>query len=272
MSFFKRIIFLCAIMLAAAPVFAEGFDHSALDRFLSQYVDTKGRVNYAGAKQNRADLDAYLKAIENADRKSIEAGPKPEVLAFWINVYHAGLLSLILENYPLKSTQEIPSFWDRQFIKVGATGEKEKIRFSLSEIRNDILIPRFSDEKIHLALALGAKDGPLFPREAYTGPRALGLLFKAARREMNRVEMVNIDEDTGRVKLSRVFEWYSPDFLKNYGRPQRRAKLNQTDTAIVNFMIRYAKDLKRLKFLKAANFKLQYPPFDWTLNDTDPVK
>lgn len=265
--FFAAFAFLSVCLISSG--WAEGFDHSELNHFLNQYVDAKGYVNYVAAKQNRAELDAYLKIVETTDLSAIDSGPKPEKLAFWINVYHAALLSLILENYPIKSTQEIPSFWDREFLKVGLKNENDKARFSLAQIRNTILLPQFNDEKIHLALALAAKSGPLFPREVYTGPRVLGQLFKRARHEVNRPEMVLIDEDSGQVSISRIFQWYAPDFVKKYGRPQRRAKLSQTDTAVVNFLIRYAQNIKRLKFLKASEFKIEYPSFDWTLNDTN---
>ena len=225
-------------------------------------------MNYAAAKQNRADLDHYLDFIKRADLSALKSGPKQEHLAFWLNVYHAGLLALILENYPLKSTQDVPSFWDRQFLQVGVANENDKKRYGLSQIRNELLIPTFQDEKIHFALAWGAKDGPLFPREVFTGPRVLGQLFKCARREVNRPEMVRVDSAQKGVKVSRVFEWYSPDLIKNFGRPERRGKLSRTDTAITNFLIRYLKKIDEIKFLKSANYKIEYTAFDWTLNDS----
>ncbi len=268
MLFFKRIILTAAFLLTSSSAFSQGFDHSALDRFLKQYVDSNGRINYAAAKLGRADLDQYLDLVKRADRGALRAGPKQEHLAFWLNVYHAGLLSLILENYPLKSTQEIPSFWDRQFLEVGLVGPGDKLRFGLSQIRSELLIAQFEDEKIHFALALGAKDGPLFPREAFTGPRVLGQLFKCARREVNRPEMVSVDSARGVVQLSRLFEWYSPDLLKRFGRPERRGKFDRTDSASINFLIRYSKNIEDIKFLKSAKYKIEYPVFDWSLNDS----
>ena len=268
MLFFKRIILIGAFLFTASSAFAQGFDHSALDRFLKQYVDSSGRINYAAAKQGRADLDQYLDQIKRADRGALKSGPKQEHLAFWLNVYHAGLLSLTLENYPLKSSQEIPSFWDRQFLEVGLVGPGDKMRYGLSQIRNEMLLSQFQDEKIHFALALGAKDGPLFPREAFTGPRVLGQLFKCARREVSRPEMVRVDSVKRVVSLSKLFEWYSPDLIKNFGRPERRGKFNRTDSAIINFLIRYSKKIEDIKFLKTAKYKIEYPFFDWSLNDS----
>ncbi len=268
MSIFKRVAFFIAGLFFASAAFAQGFDHSHLDRFLKAYVDDAGRVNYASAKQNRAELDAYLDQIQKTNLKDLQAGPGPESLAFWLNVYHAGLLSLVLENYPLKSVQDIPSFWERQFLKVGVKDETDKTRYSLSQIRSNLLLAQFNDEKIHVALAFAAQDGPLFPQTVFTGPRVLGQLYKCARREVARPEMVKIDRATGKIQLSRVFEWYAPDFERNFGRPERRGKLSRSDTAIVNFIIRYSKKISEVKFLKEAQYKLEYDSFNYTLNDS----
>ncbi len=266
-------LFFFCIFFISLRVFAEGFDHSALDQFLKQHIDSSSRINYALAKKNHEELDRYLDQLKSVDLLALRAAPKPERLAFWLNVYHAGLLSLVLENYPIKSTQDIPSFWERQFLRIGFKSVNNTGLYSLSKIRNDELVANFNDEKIHLALAFAAKDGPLFPNEVFTGPRVLGQLFKSARREVARREIVEVDflKAPGRIRLSRIFEWYGPDFLNHYGRPARRAKLSRTNTAVVNFLIRYSKNLTLVRFLKSANYKIEYAPFDWTLNDTTSI-
>ena len=263
-------LFFFCIFFFSLRAFAQGYDHSALDHFLKQYVDPSSHINYALAKKNHQELDRYLEQLKDIDLRALRASPKSERLAFWINVYHAALLSRILENYPIKSTQDIPSFWERQFLQIGLKSENNQALYSLAEIRNEELVSAFQDEKVHLALALAAKHGPLFPNEVFTGPRVLGQLFKSARREVARREIVDGDtlKTPGSIRLSRIFEWYGPDFVNHYGRPARRLKLSRTETAVVNFLIRYSKDLALIRFLKSANYKIEYVPFDWTLNDT----
>ncbi len=269
MRFRLRAAFFLIFLFSFSSAFAQGFDHSALNRFLKQYVDASGHVNYAAAKQNSADLDQYLALVKQIDRKALQNTPQQERLAFWLNVYHAGLLALILENYPIKSTQEIPSFWDRRFLQVGLIKKgSDAGLYGLSEIRSNILVSQFQDEKIHFALAIGAKGGPLFPREIFTGPRVRGQLYQCVRREVNRPAMVNVDPAQGLVNVSLIFQWYSPDLLLHFGKPERRGKLSRTDTAIVNFLIRYLKKIEKIKFLKAAQYKIGYTTFDWSLNDT----
>ncbi len=258
--------FFFALFFFASSLFAPGFDHSALDSFLKRHVDEQGRINYSVAAKDRADLDQYLELIKKADIIAIQKGPKPENLAFWMNVYHAGLIALVLENYPMTNTENVPSFWERQFLDVGLKAPESKLRYSLSQIRNEKL-SKFGDEKVHLVLATASVSGPLFPREAFTGPRAIGQLFKRTRAEVGRSEIVNIDLAAKRVVLAAFFQWYSPDFMKNFNRPKRRAKLSQPDTAVINFLIRYSKNIDEMRFLKSGQFKIEYAPYNWALND-----
>jgi hypothetical protein len=171
-----------------------------------------------------------------------------------------------LDHYPISSTEKVPSFWDRQFLKVGVRSAEDKMRYSLAHIRRY----QFTDldtEKAHMVLATASRSGPLFPREAFTGPRVLGQMFKRVRAEVARPEMVKIDPAAGRVQLEQLFQWYGPDFVENFGRPERRAKLSRSDTAVVNFLIRYSRNLDEIRFLKTGNFKIEYFPYDWSLND-----
>ena len=201
-SFLSLFFFLFSLSAFAQQ---QGFDHSALDRFLKRYVNADGRVNYAAAKQDRADLDAYLDQLKTINLYSIRGNPKLEQIAFWLNVYHAALLALVLENYPLKSTKDVPGFWERQFLQVGLKTKEGQSFYSLFEIRADELMFQFHEEKVHLVLALASKDGPLFPTEVFTGPKVLGQLFKAVRREVGRKEIWDMDTASSprKIRLSR---------------------------------------------------------------------
>ncbi|HRK62145.1 MAG TPA: DUF547 domain-containing protein [Candidatus Omnitrophota bacterium] len=265
--FFKRAAAPFLFLVFFTPLlFAQGFDHSDLDSFLKRHVDDQGRLDYAAVSKDRADLDRYLDSLSQVDIKAISSGPESENLAFWVNVYHAGLVAAVLENYPILSTQDVPSFWDRQFLVVGAQPGGFEARHSLSQIRSQQL-SGLEEEKIHLVLATASVSGPLFPKEAFTGLRAAGQLFKRVRSEVQRPEMVKVDVAAKRVVLSQLFQWYAPDFVEKYNRPERRAKLSRPDTAVVNFLINYSKNIEQIRFLKSGQFKVEYFPYDWSLND-----
>jgi len=265
--FLKRFAAAFLFLVFFTPLlFAQGFDHSDFDSFLKRHVNEQGRLDYAAASKDRADLDRYLESLSRVDIKMISSGPKSENLAFWVNVYHAGLVVAVLENYPISSTQDIPSFWDRQFLVVGFQPVGFETRYSLSQIRSQQL-SGLGEEKAHLVLATASVSGPLFPREAFTGLRAAGQLFKRVRSEVQRSEMVNVDIAAKRVVLSQLFQWYAPDFMEKFNRPERRAKLSKPDTAVVNFLINYSKNIDQIRFLKSGQFKVEYFPYDWSLND-----
>lgn len=260
--FFRQIVaglfFLFSFSAFAA---AQGFDHSALDSFLKRHVDEHGRINYARALNDRADLDVYLQKVEETNLKGIH--PEAEKTAFWLNVYHAGLIDLILQNYPIQSTKDVPGFWERRFLKVGLVSPKSEARYSLSQILSEAR----GGEKVHLAAATASVSGPIFPREVFTGPRVTGQLFKKTRAELGRPEMMTIHVAEQRVVLSQLFQWYAPDFVENFNRPERRAKLSKPDTAVINFLIRYCRNVDEQRLLKAGEFKIEYFPYDWSLND-----
>lgn len=268
-----RCLLLFLFCIQSVPLFAQGIDHSIFDQFLKRVVDEDGRINYRTVKENHADLNRYLKQIESIKIESLDNESQAERLAFWINVYHAELVAQVIKNYPIHSTQDIPNFWDRQFVHF-QTSEAKSDRdiqinqgLSLNQIRRDYLMSLFQNERVHLALAVAAKDGPFFPREAYRGENVLGQLFKKVRAEVNRSSAIKIDAAQSKVYLSKIFEWYASDFSKNFGRPERRGKLNHSETAAVNFLIHYLHHAKDIQFLKSAKYKVEYLPFDWSLND-----
>src|SRR5918995_1713703 len=84
-------------------------DHSDWGRFLAAYVRTDPMgVNWvaygAVTPEDRAALQAYL------DRLYATPTPKlarPEQLAFWVNLYNARTVALILDHYPVASIRDI---------------------------------------------------------------------------------------------------------------------------------------------------------------------
>ena len=59
-----------------------------------------GLVDYTGLKRNRAPLDAYLDMMGAVDPDELSRNGQ---LAFYINLYNAATLRLVVDHYPLKS-------------------------------------------------------------------------------------------------------------------------------------------------------------------------
>src|SRR5690606_8831711 len=86
---------------------------------------------------------------------------KDELLAYYINVYNANTIKLILENYPTKSIKDIKNPWLKNRVKIG---DKD---FSLADIENGIL-RKMDEPRIHFAINCASFSCPKLLNTAYT--------------------------------------------------------------------------------------------------------
>ena len=121
---------------------------------LRKYVNSSGKVNYKGFKSDKSKLDAYLKELENNPIQ--ENWSKAKKMAYWINAYNAFTIKLIVDNYPISSITKLHGGkpWDVKWIKLGGQ------TYSLNNIENDILRPKYKDARIHFAVNCAAKSCP----------------------------------------------------------------------------------------------------------------
>ncbi|MBP9865566.1 MAG: DUF547 domain-containing protein [Candidatus Omnitrophica bacterium] len=244
------------------------FDHASWDQFLKKYVNESGEVNYAGVKSDPVLLNQYMEQLSAAAAGSdvkkwlLDAWPREEQLAFWLNAYHAGVVLRVVQNYPLRSINDISGVWTTPTLKIGSRS------FSLNDIRSIELINAFRDEKIHLALSCGARSCPPFPREAFVAARVEGQLFMIANQRVQDEKFVRIDPKKKRVFLSRIFNWYGNDFILDFGaQPGEEIKFTPPDMAVLSFVRHYTQDAEKIEFLENLRFKIKYMPFDWNLAD-----
>lgn len=239
------------------------FDHSAWDTFLKRFVNEKGEVDYQGVLKEPELLEDYLKQLAVIDDYDLNYHwPREEKMALWINAYHAGVVKVLSEHYPVKSIQNIPSVWDTDAVQVA--GKK----FGLNTIRVKNLMSKFRDEKIHTALACGARGCPRLRRDAYTGPRIEGQLFLAAREFVNDAEFNQMIPGEKKIRISRLFKWHQPDFSLDFGvQEEEDQKFEPAEYAVLSFLAHYLDDPQKVDFLEGEDFKIDYPPFDWSLNE-----
>ncbi len=198
-------VLLFTILLMAPPAYAKRtLNHSSINAFLSLVVNEAGEISYQKAIEHKALLEEYLMMIKNYELKDYQGVNREERLALWLNVYHAALINVILEHYPIKSINEIPGVWEATTVQLAGTG------YSLNHIRDEKLMRVFRDEKIHLALACGAKSCPGFKQAAYTGDEVEGQLFLTTREFVNNPKYVRVIPGEKKISLSRLFKWYAP--------------------------------------------------------------
>jgi hypothetical protein len=266
----RLLIFIFVFCLSfPAMLHAAAFDHSAWDVFLKKHVNAKGEVDYRAIVQDPKPLDGYLASLAAMDELAMKSLPREEVLAFWLNAYHAGLIKLVTEHYPVTSVQKIPSFWDISVIHIGKDVTNLS-RYSLNNIRLKNLMEVYRDEKIHLALSMAARGGPRLMPEAFTGPKVEGQLFLLTRQFVNDPVYVDVTPGRKKIRISRIFKWYGKDFKLDFGTPEPLGKFSEADTAVLSFLAYYLEDEAKGEYLQEANYKIEYPAFDWSLNDQKP--
>jgi hypothetical protein len=138
---------------------------------------------------------------------------------------------------------------------------------SLNEIRSSELIGNFRDEKIHLALAFGAKGSPRLKREAFTGARVEGQLFMAVKEFVNDAGQNKIVPGDRKIHISRLYKWYGADFRLDFASPGFDDRYSETEKAVLAFLAHYLNDQEQIDYLAGGGYKISYLPFDWRLND-----
>ena len=157
----------------------ETIDHSAWTALLQEYVtEDAGGVNlvdYARLKSERGDeLKAYLTDMQAIP---IEDYSLDEQFAFWVNLYNAATVNVMIDNWPLDSIRDIGLLgagpWDDEVATV--SGRK----LTLNNIEHDILRPEWGDVRVHYAVNCASTGCPNLATVAYTA-EALNPMLEAA--------------------------------------------------------------------------------------------
>lgn len=159
-------------------------DHGAWNEFLARYVapgpSGVTQVAYAAVSQaDRGALDLYLKTLAEM---SISRFARDEQLAYWINLYNALTVRVVLDHYPVASIRDIKI--SPGFLAVGPWGKKlievEGEEISLNDIEHRIIRPIWRDPRTHYALNCASIGCPNLATTAYTGDMLDDRLASAA--------------------------------------------------------------------------------------------
>ncbi len=193
----------------------EPISHELWNQVLINYVDTSGRVNYRGLKEDHKILLDYLELLRS-NRPNKECWNKKESLAYWINLYNAFTLKLIIDHYPLKSIKKIGSMvqipfinspWDIECIDFG----DEKI--SLNYVEHQILRKSFDEPRIHFAINCASISCPNLRNKAYVASKIDAQLTDQTQKFLKDSSKNIITSKA--LYLSRIFQWFSGDFNTN---------------------------------------------------------
>ncbi|MEM8947825.1 MAG: DUF547 domain-containing protein [Pseudomonadota bacterium] len=222
---------------ALDPIADVRIDHVAWGSFLERYLvtgsDGVNRVAYGKVTpEDMAALDGY---IEELSKVAISDYARPEQMAYWLNLYNALTVQVILDDYPVDSIRDIDIspglFSDGPWGKKLITIEGEKV--SLDDVEHQILRPIWQDPRIHYGVncaSIGCPNLQPMPFEASMLDRQLD---DAAIEFVNHPRAVQLRD--GRVIVSSIYDWFQEDFgnsdqgviahLKAYAAPDLAMKL-----------------------------------------------
>jgi len=190
-------------------------DHSPWNNFLRKYVITppvsginRVRYDYVLAS-DRKTLQGYLDFLQTLP---ISTYNRDEQKAYWINLYNALTVHIILSHYPVDSIRDInisPGWFSR-----GPWGAKlltvEGVKISLDDIEHRILRPIWKDNRVHYAVNCASHGCPNLSPVAYTSQNLALLLDQGARDYVNHPRGATFRN--GELQVSSIYIWFEADF------------------------------------------------------------
>jgi hypothetical protein len=185
--------------------------HAAFTKLLKAHV-AKGNVDYAGLGRDAGKLDAYLTSLKSVCARNYNALGDKDKLAFWLNLYNASTLKLVLTRLPFAKITELDGgkIFDKPFVEVKVGDAPATL--SLNAIENERVRKSFSEPRIHFALVCAAKSCPPLRAEAYQGARLDAQLDDQLRVFLGDANKNTFDAAKKTLALSKIFEWYRSDF------------------------------------------------------------
>ena len=230
-------------------------DHAPWDTFLKKYVVTNhpsgiNRVRYASvAPEDRKILDGYILQLQQVEVARLN---RSEQKAYWINLYNALTVKVVLDHYPVKSIRDInitPGLF-----RTGPWGAKSLLiqgqKVSLDDIEHRILRPLWKDNRVHYAVNCASIGCPNLQPEAYTAENTEALLEKGAREYVNHPRGARLVGD--RLDLSSIYDWFRADF-------------GGSGETVVRHLQQYA-DPDVAGRVKGFHGKISYD-YDWRINE-----
>jgi len=226
-------------------------DHSQWQNFLDLYLyQTKsGQTLVAYKKVVTRDYDGLSHYLQNLTRLDPRKLNRAEQMAYWINLYNALTVKVVLDNPDKSSITKMGagffSFgpWNENVITITSQS------LSLNDIEHRILRPIWKDERVHFALNCASLGCPNLASGTYQSKNLEEYLNMARNTYLEHKRAVHFDS-AGVLHLSSLFQWYLEDFAT-------------TEPALLNYLAKHNAELRN----QLLNYtgKVSYD-YDWDLN------
>lgn len=237
--------------VADRPESPDRIDHAQWDRILRTYT-APGPINrFRYSDVSPADREALAGYLRELSATRIGSYSRKEQLPYWINLYNALTVHLVLDRYPIASIRDIrisPGLfaigpWDKALVTV------EGVPITLNDIEHRILRPIWKDPRMHYALNCASLGCPSLQSIAFTADNSERLLDQAAQQFINGHGVRIVDD---RLTVSSIYAWFTEDFGGN-------------EAGVITHLRRYAAPnlLDKLAGLK----RIEGHEYNWQLND-----
>lgn len=234
-------------------------------------------ANYYDKRRNRLDYrrlatsEEYLHLFRMSRSLPFfpveELEERTEQLGFWLNVYNAMVIDLVVSEHLDTGPMQLEGFFTNYQYRIGnhllslddiehgilrANGRKWMAltsHFPKSDPRLAFALKRV-DPRVHFAFACGALSSP--PLRAYPADRVDALLDEVTAEHLAR--HVELDRHHGKLRVPKLFKWYKKDFGK--------------EQDVILFIIKHLADPETQDYLHGniRKISLAYLDFDWQLN------
>jgi hypothetical protein len=217
---------------------------AVLDRYVTVQEPGVTSFDYQAA---HIDGGAAMVAdyVDAMTKVAVDALNRDQQFAYWVNLYNALTVKVVLDHYPVDSIRDIdisPGLfasgpWGKKLITV------EGRRLSLDDIEHRILRPIWDDARIHYAVNCASIGCPALAPDAYDADKLEVQLDQAAKDFINHPRAVHAKDD-GSLVLSSLYDWYRDDFgkrdaefiahLKAFAGPELMAALDDITKLDIN--------------------------------------
>lgn len=211
-------------------------------------ADSITRIDYRKVSEDsRTDLD---RIIQRWSGLPIADYNRSEQLAYWINLYNAVTVQVVLAHYPVDSILDIKlsGFFSRGPWKAPLV-TVDGLELSLNDIEHRILRPIWQRPEIHYAVNCASLGCPNLRAEAYEGSRIDAQLADAAAAFVNHPRGVRIENDD--LIVSSIYDWFIEDF-------------GDREAGVIAHLRQYAAPALARQLARFEGFDDDY---DWSLND-----
>ena len=245
----------------------QAYDFSNCEMILKSNIDNFGRVKYSRiAAEFKNEL---LAEVTNAGKNNPIDRPKNyksknDRFSYWINLYNHLVLNEVVQAYPIVSIQEIENVWKKKHI-VG------KQSLSLNDIEHKILRKEFVDEpRFHFALICASYSCPKLQDYVYVGENLNEQFTDISAQFYQNQLTFNLDKKRNELYVSKIFDWYNPDFnVSNLKRASYSSNNEFKKAIVLDYLIKRApSEISQHILTNYSELTFSFMEWHWNLNES----